>query len=81
MPTKGYWAVTPKRFRIAGDTILVGCASLSTAVMGMPLSDVQIKWTMFVINLVGVAGKIMTNFAKDEDSTCGDKSNDTPETK
>lgn len=50
----------PKLKKI-GDAFLICSASLTTAVMGLPLSDNAIKWIVFGINLFGIAGKIITN--------------------
>ena len=50
-----------------GDIFLLCSASLTTAVMGLPLSDNTIKWIVFVLNIIGVMGKVITNIlCKDE---------------
>ncbi len=62
-----YYSVpTSPKWRKIGDSILIGCASLSTAVMGLPLTDNQIKWVIFGLNVIGVGGKIITNLFKEE---------------
>ena len=66
---KTYYQPTPKKYRKIGDAILIGCASLSALVMGSPLTDNGKAWTTFILNVVGVAGKVISNFAKEEDST------------
>lgn len=63
---KNYYKSTPVRMRKMGDAILLGCTSISTLVMGLPISDNAKVWATFAINIVGVAGKIMTNFFTDE---------------
>lgn len=55
------------RLKKIGDAFLLLSASLTTAVMGLPLSDNTIKWIVFGLNIVGVMGKIITNvMCKDE---------------
>jgi branched-subunit amino acid permease len=55
------------RLKKIGDTFLLLSASLTTAVMSLPLSDNTIKWLVFGLNIVGVCGKIITNvMCKDE---------------
>lgn len=63
---KGYWKSTPVLARKIGDTILVGCASLAAIMMGAPFEDTTIKYIVFGLNIVGVLGKLITNFFKDE---------------
>lgn len=56
----------PKLKKI-GDAFLLLSASLTTAVMSLPLSDNTIKWIVFGLNIVGVMGKIITNVMCKED--------------
>lgn len=63
---KRYFAPTPKNIRKIGDSILIVSASLSSAVMGLPLRDHHKLYVVFAFNVVGVIGKILTNFFKDE---------------
>jgi hypothetical protein len=63
---KRYFSPTPKNIRKIGDMILIGTASLSSAVMGLPLDDHTKLYIVFAFNVLGVIGKILTNFFKDE---------------
>lgn len=62
-----YKIPTAPKWRKIGDTILLGCSSLSIAVMNLPLTDNQIKWVVFSINVVGIAGKLISNLFKEEE--------------
>ena len=64
---KNYYQPTPKKWRKIGDAILLGTASLSAIMMGAPISDKAKTFTIFILNVVGVVGKIMTNFFKEEE--------------
>lgn len=66
--TKRYWSPTPKKWRAAGDSIMIGCTGISAMITGSPLSDNTKMWTMFVLNVVGVLGKVITNFFKEGDN-------------
>lgn len=66
---KNYYKPTPKRWRKIGDAILLGSTSLSALMMGAPLSDHTITITVFILNVIGVVGKVLTNLAKDESDT------------
>jgi len=61
-----YKKPTPPRFRQVGDTILIFSGFLSTSIMGLPISEHDKLWFVFGSNLLGVIGKIMMNFFKDE---------------
>jgi hypothetical protein len=61
-----YWTPTPVKARKIGDAFLILSASLSGAVMGLPLPDNHKLWINFILTLVGVIGKIITNFAAEE---------------
>lgn len=61
-----YTTPTPVKMRKIGDAILVGTASLSTMIMGLPISDSAKLWTVFALNVVGTIGKVITNFFKEE---------------
>ncbi len=65
MNIKDYYKPTPSLFRKIGDSILIGCTSISTAVMGLPISEHAKLWIVFYLNIVGVGGKIITNFFKE----------------
>lgn len=64
--SKRYWHPTPKKWRQIGDAILIGSTSLSAMMMGAPLSEKAITWTIFGLNVFGVFGKIITNLFKEE---------------
>ena len=63
---KNFYEPTPKRMRKLGDTILIGCTGLSGLMMGSPLSDNGKLWAVFILNSIGVLGKMLTNLAKEE---------------
>ena len=63
-----YKQPTPAKWRKIGDAILLGTTSLSGMIMGLPLTDHQQLWTIFILNGVGVFGKIITNFFKEDES-------------
>ena len=70
MKLKNYYLPTPARLRRLGDTILFGCTSLSALMMGAPIADEHKKtWIIFGLNVLGVVGKTITNFFKEEDDT------------
>lgn len=54
-----YKAPTPVKWRKIGDSILVGTSGMSAIMMGAPLPE-------FVLNVVGVGGKVLTNFFHEE---------------
>ena len=61
-----YAAPTPTKWRKVGDSILVGTSSLSAVIMGAPISENAAIWIVFTLNVIGVMGKIMTNFFSDK---------------
>lgn len=63
---KKYYEPTPPRLRRLGDTILIGCTSLTPIIMGSPFSDNAKAWSVTVISILGVIGKVITNFFTDE---------------
>lgn len=63
---KNYYQPTPKRWRKTGDAILLTTATLSTLMMTAPFSDKTISITVWILSVVGVVGKVLTNFFKDE---------------
>jgi len=71
---KKYFSPTPKKWRLIGDSIMIFSLGMSGYVMGLPITDNAKTWTMFVINAIGVIGKIASNFGgvpitdKQEDS-------------
>lgn len=64
-----YKRPTPAKWRKIGDAILLGSTSLSAMMMGAPISEHTQTWLIFILNVIGVAGKILTNFFKEDDST------------
>jgi hypothetical protein len=63
--SENYTAPTPVKWRKIGDTILLVSSSLSTMVMGLPISEHAQLWTVFVVNIIGVIGKVLTNLTKE----------------
>lgn len=57
-----YFSETPELAKKIGDGILLIATTLSASVMSLPLTDNQIKWTVFALSLVGAIGKTVTNF-------------------
>lgn len=66
MGLKHFYEPTPKAMRKIGDTILLGTSGISSMIMGLPLSDNTKLWAVFIINAIGVAAKMLTNFFKEE---------------
>lgn len=64
---KNYYKPTPKKWRKIGDAILLGTASLSALMMGAPLSESAKTLTIFLLNVIGVVGKVITNFFKEDE--------------
>lgn len=62
-----YYKPTPKKWRKIGDAILLGTASLSAMMMGAPLPEKTITMAIFLLNVAGVAGKVITNLFKEEE--------------
>jgi hypothetical protein len=63
---ENYAKPTPALWRKIGDTILIASASLSGFTMGLPITEHAQLWLVFSFNVIGVIGKIITNFFKDE---------------
>lgn len=61
-----YYQPTPKKWRKIGDAILLGTSALGTLMMGAPFSDKTISIIVWALGVVGVLGKVITNFAKEE---------------
>jgi len=64
--TQRYWEPTPKKWRKVGDAILLVSTSLSAMMMGAPVEESTRTWAIFGLNVLGVIGKVVTNFFKDE---------------
>lgn len=62
---KNYFIPTPVKWRKIGDTILLGCTSLAAIMMTAPFPDKTISWTVFIVNLIGVTGKVISNMFTD----------------
>ena len=62
-----YYSPTPKKWRKIGDAILLGTATLSTLMMGAPFDDRTISLTVWGLSVIGVVGKVITNFFKEEE--------------
>lgn len=58
---KDYFKPTPKRLRILGDSLL----GISTLVTAAAITQQQ-NWLAYGSLFVGVVGKFLTNFFKDE---------------
>lgn len=71
-PLNKYYSPTPKRWRKIGDAILLLGASLAPIIMGSPMNDHQKAWGVTISSLLGVFGKIATNFATDDNSINND---------
>lgn len=63
---KNYYKPTPAKWRKIGDAILLTTATLSTLMMTAPFNDHTISITVWLLSVVGVIGKVLTNFFKDE---------------
>ena len=63
---KNYYKPTPRKWRKIGDAILLTTATLSTLMMTAPFNDRTISITVWLLSVVGVVGKVLTNFFKDE---------------
>jgi hypothetical protein len=63
---KNYYKPTPAKWRKIGDAILLTTATLSTLMMTAPFNDHTIAITVWLLSVVGVVGKVLTNFFKDE---------------
>ena len=59
---ESYLAPTPKKWKKIGDSILIGTSGLSAIMMGAPFSDNIKIWIVFGLNVIGVLGKVASNF-------------------
>jgi len=57
--TQSYWQPTPKKYRKIST-------SLSAMMMGAPVEEGTRTWVIFGLNVLGVIGKVVTNFFKEE---------------
>lgn len=74
MRTKHYYKPTPVKWRKIGDAILFFATGVSTMVMSLPLEDKAQKWLVFSCGVIGLLGKVLTNFFTDETTTNGNAS-------
>jgi hypothetical protein len=63
---ENYKAPTPVKWRKIGDSILLVSTSMSTMVMGLPITEHQQLWLIFSVNAFGVIGKVITNLFKED---------------
>jgi len=66
METGKFYSPTPVKMRKIGDAILFGTTALGTLMMGAPFSDKTISIIVWALGVIGVLGKVITNFFKDE---------------
>lgn len=70
---KNYWAPTPKKWRKIGDTILaVGSFITAGSLLGYDqmkeiFTAKEVKIIIAISFILGVTGKFLTNFFKDEE--------------
>lgn len=64
---KHYYKPTPKKVRKIGDTLL----GVSTFICGYAITA-DIKWVAVTGLVIGVAGKLFTNFFSNEDEPAKD---------
>lgn len=64
---ENYKAPTPVKWRKIGDSILLVSTSMSTMVMGLPITEHQQLWLIFSVNAFGVIGKVITNLFKEDE--------------
>lgn len=69
MKLSNYYHPTPKKWRKIGDAIMLGTASLSAMMMGAPIHEDTKTVVIFVLNVTGVIGKVLTNFFKEDENT------------
>lgn len=67
-----YKQQTSIKWRKIGDAILLFSISVSGMIAGLPITDKQAMWAMFVCNLSGIMGKMLTNFFKEEETKSAD---------
>ena len=57
---ENYYAPTPKKWRQLGDALL------AVALMGVPAELAGYKWIGLSLFIIGIIGKFLTNFFKEE---------------
>jgi len=63
---ESYWKPTPQLARKWGDSILIFCVGISPLITTLPITETAQKWWMFGLSAMGVIGKVITNFFKEE---------------
>ena len=58
---KNYYTPTPKKWRQLGDALL------AVALMGIPANLAGHEWIGITLFSIGILGKFLTNFFKEED--------------
>jgi len=66
MRLSNYYKKTPPAVKMWGDMMLFSAPLISGAVMASPMREDIKLWVVFGLNLVLVAGKILTKFVGDE---------------
>ena len=59
---QNYYAPTPKKWRQLGDALL------AVALMGIPAELAGYKWVGLTLFALGIIGKFLTNFFKEEEN-------------
>jgi len=59
---KNYYAPTPKKWRQLGDALL------AVSLMGIPAELAGYKWVGLTLFALGIIGKFLTNFFKEEEN-------------
>jgi len=59
---ENYYSPTPKKWRQLGDALL------AVALMGIPAELAGYKWVGLTLFGLGIIGKFLTNFFKDEEN-------------
>lgn len=68
--TDYYFKPTPKKFRILGDSLLIISVGLGASIVNIhSISEDAKGLIIFSVDLLGILGKLITNFAIEE----GDK--------
>jgi hypothetical protein len=59
---ENYYSPTPKKWRQLGDALL------AIALMGIPAELAGYKWIGLSLFIIGIVGKFLTNFFKEEEN-------------
>lgn len=63
-----YYCPTPKKFRKIGDTILGFSVGLQPILASLPMVEGVKVWVMAGISILGLTGKVITNFYTEDDA-------------